>query len=85
MKEIICKIHMGTKEQEVFIYSKETKDFEVYKMAFNAIPDFIATHDDIEDIYLYGPKNYVKKIELDTYKLEERMYTKGVKSKFHYA
>ena len=84
MKEIICKLHLGLKEQEVFIYSKEEKDFSVFKMDIKQIPNFIANQQEIKDVYLAGPKNFVRKIEDEIHELETKMYTAGVKSEIHY-
>ena len=83
MAELICKIHMGTREQEVYIYDVYKKDFEVFKMSLDSLPSFIASQDGVSEVYLKGNKNFISKIESDTKAIEMAKYSK-VKSNFHY-
>lgn len=57
---------------------------EKFSMPLNKIPDFIAEHRDIKDIYLCGAnRNFLEKIEKETKKLESILYSKDTKI-FHY-
>ncbi len=75
-REIICKVNLGTKMQQVLI--KDEKDnIQTFWMPFTDIAEFVAKQD-VEKVQLGGPKDYVSKIEKDFNKLNVNFEKKNV-------
>lgn len=84
MAVIISKINLGLKNQEVFIkgqkYSnKET--LETFKVPTEKLSEFIAKTEDVAEVVLSGPTDYLKEIQKDTEKKEKSLYKK-IKTNF---
>lgn len=61
-REIICKVNLGTKMQQVLI--KNGDDVQTFWMPFSDIAEFVAKQE-VKKVHLGGPKDYVSKIEKD--------------------
>lgn len=74
-KKIICDIKMGMYKHDVYIVI-DNNIIETLNLSLNEIPNFIAQKKDIQDIYLIGlNKNFLKRIETETKKIEYNLYT----------
>ena len=82
MSKIVCNIQAGVLKHEVAIVKDVT--VERFELALNQIPNFIIQHSDVKDVYLHGLNySFLEKIEQDTQKLEQNLYSHNTK-KFHY-
>lgn len=84
MATIVCKLHLGLRNQQIFIqgqkYSKK-ETIENYSVPTEKLSSFIATAEGVSEAVLEGPVDYLKKIKEDTQKEEMARYSK-VKTKF---
>lgn len=79
MAIMACKVNMGTLYQEVTIRNKKYSDkdtVETYKIPLEEIPKFIAKIEDVDTVYLSGPKPYLTKIKDETKEEEIKRYKK---------
>lgn len=84
MPTIICNLKLGLREQEVFIrgqkyHNKQT--LETFKVPTEKLSEFIANTQDVNQVVLQGPIDYVKKIKENTQKMEKTKYSK-IKTNF---
>ena len=71
--EAACKINIGTFYQTVF-FSDGLRERE--SIPLDSLPIFFAKEKNIDKVYLNGaPIEFLKKIEKETNKLEQSMYT----------
>jgi len=87
MDKILCKINLGTLNQTLWV-EKENKngkiDLKEFSLRLDEIPNFISKERAIKDIYITGAsKAFLEKIESDTRKIEQNLYSENTKL-FHY-
>lgn len=87
MTKAICKINIGKMFQTVYIENekyKGKKTLEHYQVLLKDLPEFFATLNDVNDIYLSGiSKEFGSSIEKDTKLIQHQKYNKDTKI-FHY-
>lgn len=78
---------MGNLQQTVFIENRIDENhkelIEEKKISITDFPNFIAQYKEAENIFLFGPVIFLKKIEQQTREKELLKYNK-IKTKFHY-
>ncbi len=86
MKIIVCKINMGALTHKIYIGDESQKPIQAqsFSLSLEEIPTFIVSYKDIKNIYISGaPKDFTKKIELETKELENKIFSQNTKI-FHY-
>lgn len=85
--KIICYIQFGVKDQTVYIDNNKysgKKTLETHKVPMNQLPEFFATQNDADDIYISGGFTaFCKGIEKRTKEIEMEKFNKQTKV-FHY-
>lgn len=74
--EAVCKIRIGTLKQKVLFRNNESSFVKEEQVPLYLLPKFLATEKDLDTISLSGaPKDFMKKIEDETKKIERTLHS----------
>lgn len=79
--EAICKIRIGMLKQKVLFRNNESSFVKEEQVPLYFLPKFLATEKDLDIVSLSGaPKDFMKKIEDETKKIERTLHSDKEKS-----
>lgn len=74
--EAVCKIRIGTLKQKVLFRNNESSFVKEEQVPLHFLPKFLATEKDLDTVSLSGaPKDFMKKIEDETKKIERTLHS----------
>jgi hypothetical protein len=74
--EAVCKIRIGTLKQKVLFRNNESSFVKEEQVPLYLLPKFLATEKDLDTVSLSGaPKDFMKKIEDETKKIERTLHS----------
>lgn len=82
MAQAVCTINLGLKLQKIYVKNAES-EAKLFYISLDDLPNFLASHNDIDSFIVKGNKSFVGKIEQKTREKELNQYTKP-KTKFYY-